>query len=1523
MNIYLNENSKSILSNIINANLSANPSKDTAVEYNNGLFTLIGVDNTLNITPYPYDAEDKDIMMMAKKFTITALLESKSQYTNGVRMVKAIFGKNDAKEYMHTTEGMLVAAHYGMLVHRVLDAKRNGTMGELPTEIDDILFTITAGHVDAETVGSVLRHNNSINGMMTAYVNGADITKAVYNVASVWETFIALVEYTIPSRYGRSLYTPRVPVGSTYSYAITGEVSEEDDQKVIKNPVLANIIAPDGTDGQLVSMVSTSWNRNTKIILDMYANDGVNVEMFGIGKKPSEVATPISINMSMEMSKKLRTKLIELRKSCNSDAKLYNRIDAMLNVANNMVAKDGYEDYIALSVIRYGFTYNGMHYQVKFPTASQIRAGQMTFMADPNNDGWNLTVKMWAELVGAKHKGTVDEIFEAIQKAMTGSFEDTNLSKLISRPGLGGSKTVSLRAITERDDSDFIQECADYLDNADVYVVCDDKGNVTDGDPVVVKADTKNLELSPLSNKMKSKDGKTFSAKLVHAKNTILKLTAADGGGLISVEAGIRISAIKGFITEEEYYFFKAEYKKFVSMANVGVKANEGNETARKLVDIFKKVKTTFQARARYEVIKGFNVKGAFTVYDIKNDEALKEIGHDMHDMIIPKSCVKYGLNNSRINMLDFEICAYNKGRDMDTHEVNVSAQHIGVLNMNATDAYALTSSCINDIRTGLDVGTDKDSSIRSLLELNISGAEKEITDINCACELVKANPKMRFDTRFTEYLRDKTSQQMKTLAGGKVTTTGDYLLSVCDPKGAILHWFAPQIRKVGVDVNNYKTLYQQAKEQGYTHDIYYVNGYEGEIAAMRSPAYSEYEPQRGQAVNVNEYWYMNDVIIFSTEEGLWRKLGGSDFDGDKILVLYDNTCTNKTIIESIPMTTEVNIDPKDIAKQCKISLNGAKLSENTFVDMMKQMSKKNKIGQIAKWASAQMALAKHLEETINIANAGNCTSITFVISDVPEYSWEKYLGRKDLDDAHFMLQDYLASGNTTDRMTYFRIVKNCPEWYVIKDDVLYVEGYIERYRNQMGDIVLSENKDHTYVGMYGTGYTVEMLKAKRDAFIAKNEVNSGAGSIEIDATGNGFHSNFHEKCNVMAAHELFRDVIKGKELNDIMLTSMYVSVGTLGAMFFATMEQWEDVDKLLSKDTEIDMSDYLCKLLPNGEADINGIMQNAMAIELIRNDYTKQRMEIMTVFGNEEDEDERNSSLRSLDWNTKQSLYSLVDKKDTTYPLTKYALAVVCYLAGNGSDFSHLFIDELREVLADDPTAIGIEKLPDWFDADTMTVDIVVENGKHWAMITSTKEVVRTVSYKKKNGKTGKKHITETEISEELFKVIKTNYEGAVTIDTQDAPVWAKLYDDKFGRWYIAYTRQASNSVAPNNRTIALSEQRKKNFCKPTTTLSIVLGNEMKMEDLYYGDPANKLALVKVRMAANGKVYVMWYNEANNKFDRKLGVKLDVVMRGLPKFLKAIVRGCMTNHVFALRLDNAVMDGNTLNNVGIVDVLQ
>lgn len=392
--------------------------------------------------------------------------------------------------------------------------------------------------------------------------------------------------------------------------------------------------------------------------------------------------------------------------------------------------------------------------------------------------------------------------------------------------------------------------------------------------------------------------------KLTRVKKDIA-LTPTDGQGTIEVYPAATVAQKLGIISERELAYFRIHYKE------AGLKLNDLRyHTDAKLTGIFKKIPSAFQIRHAGD--KGLLVMFEHSKYNYNQD------------ILVCESMHKYAAARPEDEVM-LEICGYSKPT---SGMVNMNYQFLQALDITKEDITALAGDALTYVTE--NVMTDATFAMKFLgMVQGIGEMEGEMDDktlVNKITKILAADPNMIDDKKVQSGLKNLLNKFINEMAIGRIPVAGDYVYIATDPR----------------------FLFEDATDRILQAGQNWYNGRLGLFAGFRAPLNSPSEIARLLMVEVDEFWYLNDVIILNPFDDTLPRMGGADTDGDKILLTMVAIIMN-SLPALQPMLNDAGKDGRKVANNW-----------DNRIQHFYNTSKASRVGQITNLCSTYLDLARH-----------------------------------------------------------------------------------------------------------------------------------------------------------------------------------------------------------------------------------------------------------------------------------------------------------------------------------------------------------------------------------------------------------------------------------------------------------------------------------------------------------------------------------------------------------------------------------
>ena len=548
----------------------------------------------------------------------------------------------------------------------------------------------------------------------------------------------------------------------------------------------------------------------------------------------------------------------------------------------------------------------------------------------------------------------------------------------------------------------------------------------------------------------------------------VRKVTPGDGQGEASYCECALFAVNMRIFSEDEYEEFMRLWKG-VDMDET--KVREGS----RLDKLIKKMPLVYQIRHGEK-------KGILVRVNLERFEATKDI-----DIIIPDSVRKF--IGGEWKDYPLEICNYLKRKDK---YVSMNAQFIQALHYdNPNELNKIVDEWFDVLNASLT-----DIAKAQMFHGIIRSTDTE--DAGIASTLVQAlrtSSDLINESQVCNWRKDQYRKFINNMKIGRILVPGMYSYEICDPYSLLNKWF-------GLDI--------PCLAEG----EFYHNGLTCECGLFRSPLIAPFEATKVQLVEHDTYRYMRDVIVFNTEDGVWDRLGGSDFDGDQCAIVPDNTPAGNIIVSGIRTIDHDVWEPAQKAKKVKFTIPN-------LIEHLVKTAMRDRTGLITNYATNAQDIANHLRASIHFAKLLGCEAITMLHPSAFSGCADDVLGN------HYVPRTATQNGKK----------------------VFQIRGLVlSKWNNQLKKVEFDEN------GIYGTFSfdQIEEIAKKYEIIVEYLRVLQGR---EIDGAKTGVYAegingeDFVDMVKVVfTPHNMMtRKEILGKPVANSSVLNEYVSLSPLG----------------------------------------------------------------------------------------------------------------------------------------------------------------------------------------------------------------------------------------------------------------------------------------------------------------------------------------------------------------------------------------
>ena len=554
--------------------------------------------------------------------------------------------------------------------------------------------------------------------------------------------------------------------------------------------------------------------------------------------------------------------------------------------------------------------------------------------------------------------------------------------------------------------------------------------------------------------------------EMVHDKTRTV--TPGDGQGEASFSECALFAVNMRIFSEDEYEEFMRLWK------GVGMDETKVKEGSR-LDKLIKKMPLVYQIRHGEK-------KGILVRVNLERFEATRDI-----DIIIPDSVRKF--IGGEWKDYPLEICNYLKRKDK---YVSMNAQFIQALHYdNPNELNKIVDEWFDVLNASLT-----DIAKAQMFHGIIRSTDTE--DAGVASTLVQAlrtSSDLINESQVCNWRKDQYRKFINNMKIGRILVPGMYSYEICDPYSLLNKWF-------GLDI--------PCLAEG----EFYHNGLTCECGLFRSPLIAPFEATKVQLVEHDTYRYMRDVIVFNTEDGVWDRLGGSDFDGDQCAIVPDNTPAGNIIVSGIRTIDHDVWEPAQKAKKVEFTIPN-------LIEHLVKTAMRDRTGLITNYATNAQDIANHLRASVHFAKLLGCEAVTMLHPSAFSGCADDVLGN------HYVPRTATQNGKK----------------------VFQIRGLVlSKWNNQLKKVEFDEN------GIYGT-FTfdqIEEIAQKYEIIVEYLRVLQGR---EIDGAKTGVYAegingeDFVDMVKVVfTPHNMMtRKEILGKPVANSSVLNEYVSLSPLG----------------------------------------------------------------------------------------------------------------------------------------------------------------------------------------------------------------------------------------------------------------------------------------------------------------------------------------------------------------------------------------
>lgn len=404
-------------------------------------------------------------------------------------------------------------------------------------------------------------------------------------------------------------------------------------------------------------------------------------------------------------------------------------------------------------------------------------------------------------------------------------------------------------------------------------------------------------------------------------------VTPGDGQMIGSFEFHALMAVALRIISENEY-------NEFISLWDKAKKDVKNIKEGSRLYKLVKKIPGVFQIRHGEK-------KGICVRYNIEAVDCLKGT-----QALVPDSVRKFVAGDW--DEFPLEICNYIKKKD---GWVALNPQFIGALEYENPNAllpivkhwFTYMEESLTDIAKAQqfhNIIKSSDDEDNRTIASNLVAAMRTSTDLID-------------DAQICNWRKDQYTKFINDMKIGRILVPGQYTYEICDPAMIINQVYGTDLPCLA-------------------EGEFYHNGKTCKCGLFRSPLIHPFEAQKVQLTNNEAYWYFQDVIVFNGFDGVWDRMGGSDFDGDTCAVITDDTEFGKLVVDGIRDI------PFDIWEEAQKAIM-KEFTLNNFVDHLVTSAKVDRTGVITNYASKALDISNHLKSAVYFAKLLGCENITLL----------------------------------------------------------------------------------------------------------------------------------------------------------------------------------------------------------------------------------------------------------------------------------------------------------------------------------------------------------------------------------------------------------------------------------------------------------------------------------------------------------------------------------------------------------------
>lgn len=612
---------------------------------------------------------------------------------------------------------------------------------------------------------------------------------------------------------------------------------------------------------------------------------------------------------------------------------------------------------------------------------------------------------------------------------------------------------------------------------------------------------------------------------------------------------------------------------------------------------------------------------------NIEQFTAGQEICLGDYDLLVPDSVRKY--TAGEFEDYPFEVCNYLKRKK---EWVNLNQQFINALKIKPDALQPIVEYWFNYMKESLL--DDAKATVFHSIVFDEDDEEQSILP-----KALRANQKLAKDAQVLKWRQAPYEKMLNDIHQGRLKVPGMYTYMVTDPAYVLNNVF-------GLDL----PCLQSGEN--------YFNGLECNVGAFRAPLIAQQNAQKVPVVDIEDYWYMRDMLVFNGFDGQWESMQGADFDGDTCGVVPDNNVFGKIIVDGIIDRYDVYEEGFDAVRTDFSFDNMDPYWKRLAVD-----ANPDETGKMTNYAVASQEICNHLESAVEYCKQYGLERI--ILRHPKEYGYNEETGN-------------LFGSNV--KPTINRTAKT-----------LTMRGFVVvSWNKQLKKFEFDDEN-----GIYGE-FTLEQIEEIAEQFRGKCEYTSPLVARAIDcaktaigAEGYLFWTGIREgktakelesvnefvdsiKTIIRSDAFITKNKLKGKEISFRDKINTYVSLSPLGRLHAYVGAHRNEILDMFKDETSINFNSYLLTLLTQEEyAELYRPLKTKSGMKNIIQCLEERRTQYNTairnlVFLEDDDDDKEDNSIKKIKDDEKEFL---INKVANYYGLSPEVIAVACYICAYSRD--------------------------------------------------------------------------------------------------------------------------------------------------------------------------------------------------------------------------------------------------------------